>query len=65
MGVSGQRHAPAALYPLGKGPRYRLDRRLGGPRSLSGRRGWRNNPLPLPGIEPRSPGRAVRSQTLY
>jgi hypothetical protein len=23
------------------------------------------NPLPLPGIEPRSPGRPVRSQTLY
>jgi hypothetical protein len=31
MGVSGQRHAPAALYPRGKGPRYPLDRRLGGP----------------------------------
>jgi hypothetical protein len=23
------------------------------------------NPLPLPGIEPRSPGRPARSQTLY
>jgi hypothetical protein len=22
MGVSGQRHAPAALYPRGKDPRY-------------------------------------------
>jgi hypothetical protein len=22
MGVSGQRHAPAALYPRGKNPRY-------------------------------------------
>jgi hypothetical protein len=32
--VSGQRHAPAALYP-----RYPLDRRLGGPQSRSGRRG--------------------------
>jgi hypothetical protein len=30
MGVSGQRHAPAALYPRGKNPRYPLDRRLGG-----------------------------------
>jgi hypothetical protein len=29
-GVSGQRHAPAALYPRGKRPpRYPLDRRLG------------------------------------
>jgi hypothetical protein len=36
-GVSGQRHAPAALYPREKDPRYPLDRRLGGPRS--GRRG--------------------------
>jgi hypothetical protein len=33
-GVSGQRHAPAALYPRGK-----EDRRLGGPQSRSGRRG--------------------------
>jgi hypothetical protein len=31
MVVSGQRHAPAALYPRRKGPRYPLDRRLGGP----------------------------------
>jgi hypothetical protein len=34
MGVSGQRHAPAALYPWGKDPRYPLDRRLGGPQGL-------------------------------
>jgi hypothetical protein len=38
-GVSGQHHAPAALYPRGKGPRYPLDRRLGGPQSRSGHRG--------------------------
>jgi hypothetical protein len=25
MGVSGQRHAPAALYPRGKDPRYPLE----------------------------------------
>jgi hypothetical protein len=35
MRVSRQRHAPAALYPLGKDPRYPLDRRLGGPQSRS------------------------------
>jgi hypothetical protein len=29
MGVSGQRHAPAALYPRGKNPRYPFDRKLG------------------------------------
>jgi hypothetical protein len=39
MGVSGQRHAPAALYPRGKDPWYPLDRRLGGPQSRSGHRG--------------------------
>jgi hypothetical protein len=65
MGMSGQRHAPAALYPRGKDPRYPLYRRLGGPQSRSGHRGRRKNPLPLPGIEPRSPGRPARSQTLY
>jgi hypothetical protein len=52
--VSGQRHAPAALYLRGKDPRYPLDRRLGGLHSRSGRRGWKKNPLPLSGIEPRS-----------
>jgi hypothetical protein len=33
MGVSGQHHAPAALYP-----RYPLYRRLGEPQSRSGHR---------------------------
>jgi hypothetical protein len=33
MGVSGQHHAPAALYSQGK------DRRLGGPQRRSGHRG--------------------------
>jgi hypothetical protein len=50
MGVSGQRHTPAALYPRGKDPRYPLNRRLGGPQNRSGRRGRKKNPLPLPGI---------------
>jgi hypothetical protein len=35
-GVSGQRHAPAAIYPRGKDSRYPLYRRLGGPQSRSG-----------------------------
>jgi hypothetical protein len=64
-GVSGQGHAPAALYPWRKDPRYPLDRKLGGPQSRSGHRGLRKNPLPLQGIEPRSPCRPDRSQTLY
>jgi hypothetical protein len=63
MGVSGQRHAPAALYPRGKDPRYPLDRRLGGPQK----------PVWTQRIEEKSfcpcrgsnPGRPARSQTLY
>jgi hypothetical protein len=35
MGVGGQRHAQAVLPP-GKGTRYPLYRRLGGPQALSG-----------------------------
>jgi hypothetical protein len=50
MGMSGQRHAPAALYSSG------------GPQSWSGYRGYRKNPMPLPGIEPRSPGCPVCTQ---
>jgi hypothetical protein len=34
-GVSGQRHAPAALYPMGKDRLYPLNRRLGGRQELA------------------------------
>jgi hypothetical protein len=64
-GVSGQRQAPAALYPLGKDPRYPLYRWLGGPRAGLDTEVKRKNPLPLSGIKPRSPGPSVRFQTLY
>jgi hypothetical protein len=57
--VSGQRYAPAALYP-----RYPLDRRLGGPQSWSGHRGQRKNPFPLPGIEPRQGVNAAINELL-
>jgi hypothetical protein len=43
MGMSGQRHSPAALYTRGKDMRYPLDRRMGLPHSRSGRRSWRKN----------------------
>jgi hypothetical protein len=62
MGVSGQRQCLASLYLRGNDPRYPLYRRLGGPQSRSGHRGYRKNPLPLSGIEPRSTGRPVCSQ---
>jgi hypothetical protein len=65
-GVSGQRHDPAALYPWGKDPRHPLDSRLDGPQSWSGHTtDYRNILLSLPGIEPLSSGRLVRSHTLY
>jgi hypothetical protein len=44
---------PGRALPPGKGPQYALDRRLDGPQSWSGHRGYRNNNLPLPQIEPR------------
>jgi hypothetical protein len=40
---------PQPLQSLGKIPRYRLNRRLGGPQNRSGRRGVEKN-LPLPGL---------------
>jgi hypothetical protein len=56
---------PGRALPRGKDPRYPLYRRLGGPQSRSGHRSYRKNPLLPPGIEPRSPGRPARSQTLH
>jgi hypothetical protein len=44
MGVSGQHHAPAALYHWGKDPQYPLYRRLGGPQSHPRYRGQKKNP---------------------
>jgi hypothetical protein len=64
-GVSGQSHVSAALYPRERAPctdwtgcwvglRSGLDTKVSG-----------KIPLPLPGIKPRSPGRPVRSHSLY
>jgi hypothetical protein len=52
---------PRPLYPQGKSPLYPLDRRLGGPQSLSGRSGEEKNTQPPPGIEPRSSDRPGRN----
>jgi hypothetical protein len=46
MGVSGQRHAPAALYPRGKDPRYPLNRRL--------EAGWTPEPVCTQKLEEKS-----------
>ena len=58
MGVSGQRHAPAALL-VGK-TRYPLNRRLVGSQDRSG---WVQNILPPLGF--RSPDCPARSELLY
>jgi hypothetical protein len=45
------RFTPRPLYPLGKSPRYPLDRRLGGRQSWSGRGGEEKNSQSLLGLE--------------
>jgi hypothetical protein len=65
MGVSGQRHAPAALCPGERAPGTHCTGGWVDPRAGLDTEVKRKNPLPLPGIEPRSPRRPVRSQTLY
>jgi hypothetical protein len=42
---------PQPLYPQGESPCYSMDRRLGGPRSQSGRGGEEKNSQTLPGLE--------------
>ena len=61
MGVSGQRHAPAALSP-GE-TRYPLHRRLGGPQ----RQVWTGgeNLAPQPGFDPRTVQPAASRYTGY
>jgi hypothetical protein len=54
MEVSGQLDTPIALPP-GKSLRYSLNRRLGGPKSRSGRGGEENNPSASRGSSPSSP----------
>jgi hypothetical protein len=56
---------PCRPLPPRKGHPYPLYRRLGGPQSRLNTEATGKIFPPLPGIEPRSPGRPVRSQTLY
>jgi hypothetical protein len=65
MGMSGQRHVPAALYPRGKGIPVPIVQEVGWAPEQGLDTGQKKNPPPLPGMEPRSPGRPVHSQTLY
>jgi hypothetical protein len=57
MGVSGQRHPPTALYPRGKDPGTHWTGGWVGPRAHLDTEATGQILLPLPEIEPRSPGR--------
>jgi hypothetical protein len=55
---------PGCNLTPGKGHQVSIVQEAGWPQNWSGHRGWRKNSLPLSGIEPRSSGLQVRSQTL-
>jgi hypothetical protein len=65
MGVSGQRHAPAAFSPGERTPGTHWAGGWVGPKAGLDTEARGKILSPLPGIEPRSPGRPARSQTLY
>jgi hypothetical protein len=65
MGVSGQYHAQAALCPRGITPGTHCKGNWVGLRAGLNTEVRGKILLPLPGFEPQSPGRPVRSQTLY
>jgi hypothetical protein len=65
MGVSGQRHSPAALYRWERTPGTHWTGGWVGPRAGLNTEARGKILLPLPGIEPQSHGRPVCSQTLY
>jgi hypothetical protein len=65
MRVTGQRHAPAALLPPGKGPPVPIVQEAGWTPEPVWTQGIEEKSFALPGIEPRSLGRPARSQTLY
>jgi hypothetical protein len=63
--VSGQRHAPAELYLRERPPGTHCTGGWVGPSAGVDAEDRGEILLPLPGIEPRSPGRPVRSQILH
>jgi hypothetical protein len=60
MRVSDKRHVLAALYPLGNYTRYHRTGGWTGPRAGLNAEAREQIILPLPEIEPQSPGRPVR-----
>jgi hypothetical protein len=64
-GVSGQRHVPAAFSSGERTPGTHCTGGWVGPRAGVDTEARGKILYLLPGIEPRSPGRPARSQTLY
>jgi hypothetical protein len=64
-GISSQRHAPSALYPLERTPDTHWTGVWLGLRAGLDTEDTGKNSLRLPEIEPRWPGRPVCSQTLH
>jgi hypothetical protein len=56
---------PGRALPPGKGPPVPIVQEAGWAPEPVWTQRVEKNPFPLPGIEPRSPGRPARSQTLY
>jgi hypothetical protein len=65
MGVSGQRHAPAALYPGERTPGIHCTRGWVGPRASLDTAATGKILSPLPGNESQSSGRPTINKTLY
>jgi hypothetical protein len=66
IGVSGQRHASASLYPLRKEPPVPIVQETRwAPKPVWTQRLEEMSSMPRSGTETRSPGRPFRSQTLY
>jgi hypothetical protein len=65
MGISGQRHARPRFSPGERTPCTHCTGGWVGPRAGLDTEAKGKILSPLPGIEPRSPGRPARSQTLY
>jgi hypothetical protein len=58
-------HAPEALYPWGKDLSVPKVQEAGWASELVWTQRQEEKSLPLPGVEPRTPGRPVCSQALY
>jgi hypothetical protein len=64
-GGEWSRSRPGRALPPGKGPPVPIVQEAGWAPEPVWTQRLEENPLPLPGIEPRSPGRPALSQTLY